>query len=238
MSHRDRARFGSSLIGGLSASVLAAIAVGAPPAPAVPRSGSGIRIAPNNRATATRLVAQVFAVGREGRRGLDVSHPGAASTSTLRITTTSLAKATVGVAYSADLVASGGTAPYRWHVVGAAGPPPGITLTPGGRIQGDPTASGYYQFTVQVTDSSKPSRHRARASVSLPVYSPAPRTDHPANWSGYEFEGGPFTAVIGNFNVPSLRPSRVTRSLRNGWESTARRIPRSFRPASPRNTTP
>ncbi len=67
MSHRGRARFGSSLIAGLSASVLPAIAVGAPPAPAVPRSGSGIRIAPNNRATTTRLVAQVFAVGREGR---------------------------------------------------------------------------------------------------------------------------------------------------------------------------
>ena len=42
----------------------------------------------------------------------------------------------MGVAYSADLVASGGTAPYRWHVVGAAGPPPGITLTPWGEASG------------------------------------------------------------------------------------------------------
>jgi len=207
MSLRDGARLVVSLIAGLSACVLATITAGALPAPAVTHSGSNIRIVAYHRATAPRLAAMVFAVGREDQRRLDESRPEAASTSTVRITTTSLAKATVGVTYSATLEASGGTTPFRWRVVGAAGPPPGITFSPGGRLRGDPTASGDYQFTVQVTDSSAPSRHTAKASVTLPVYSPAPRTDHPANWSGYEFEGGPFTAVIGNFHVPSLRPS-------------------------------
>jgi hypothetical protein len=71
----------------------------------------------------------------------------------LTITTTSLPNGTVGSAYSQSLAASGGTgAGYTWSAT--ATPPPGLSLTPAGVLQGTPTTAGSSSVSVQVTDSA------------------------------------------------------------------------------------
>jgi hypothetical protein len=72
---------------------------------------------------------------------------------TLAIATApALVPAVLGSAYSVDLAASGGAAPYVWKLsTGAL--PPGIALEPAGRIEGTPTAAGSFQFSLQATDA-------------------------------------------------------------------------------------
>lgn len=61
--------------------------------------------------------------------------------------------ATVGVAYSCGLIATGGTPPYIFTVVDGS-LPPGLGLDPNyGVIFGTPTTAGNYSFTIRVTDS-------------------------------------------------------------------------------------
>jgi len=78
---------------------------------------------------------------------------------TLRIGTTPMPTATVGVAYSHDLVAQGGTPPYSWSVVDNINElPPGLTLdttAPGYNnvLSGTPTQAGTFSFPMQVQDS-------------------------------------------------------------------------------------
>ena len=55
--------------------------------------------------------------------------------------------------YGEFLFASGGTAPYTFTVTGGA-LPAGLTLRADGYLNGTPTASGTFNFTVQVSDSS------------------------------------------------------------------------------------
>ncbi|MGH9627171.1 MAG: putative Ig domain-containing protein, partial [Bryobacteraceae bacterium] len=70
------------------------------------------------------------------------------------ITTSSMPDATVGVAYTLSLAASGGQPPYVWSLAAGAGAfPPGLTLTPTGLISGVPSAANVYTFTVRATDS-------------------------------------------------------------------------------------
>ena len=58
---------------------------------------------------------------------------------TLVITTTSpLPDAKVGVAYSEQMAATGGTPPYTWTTTSGAFPP-GLTMTQDGLITGTPT---------------------------------------------------------------------------------------------------
>ncbi len=60
---------------------------------------------------------------------------------------------TVGAAYAATLVASGGTAPYTYAVTAGA-LPTGLTLAGDGALSGAPTAGGTFSFTVTATDGS------------------------------------------------------------------------------------
>jgi len=85
------------------------------------------------------------------------------------VTTTSTPGATQNAAYSATLVASGGTLPYSWSI--ASGTlPAGLSLAAGtGVISGIPTASGTSNFTVQVTDANSLSAQKA---LSLTVATP------------------------------------------------------------------
>ena len=60
----------------------------------------------------------------------------------------------VGLSYDSNLVASGGVAPYTFSVTAGA-LPSGLTLNPtSGAITGTATASGSFNFTAQVVDSS------------------------------------------------------------------------------------
>src|SRR5579862_7794504 len=79
------------------------------------------------------------------------------TTTALSITTTSLANGQVGTAYSATLVATGGTTPYTWSLTSGT-LPSGLTLNAStGAITGTPTVTANATpLTFKVTDSSNP----------------------------------------------------------------------------------
>jgi hypothetical protein len=62
----------------------------------------------------------------------------------------------INVAYSYQLVVSGGRTPYVWALAAGSGPlPTGLTLNPAtGVISGTPIATGQFPFTVTVTDGT------------------------------------------------------------------------------------
>jgi len=78
-------------------------------------------------------------------------HPAA-----LRVTTGGLPNGIVGSAYSATLVASGGTPPYTWGETSGGALPPGLAnVTSAGLILGTPTTTGTYgPYVFTVTDST------------------------------------------------------------------------------------
>jgi len=89
------------------------------------------------------------------------------------ITTTSpLTGATQGSSYSASVTASGGVTPYTWTLATGSNLPPGLTLTsgtPSVTISGTPTATGTFQFTLKVTDSTKPTAETASTTFLVTV---------------------------------------------------------------------
>jgi len=85
----------------------------------------------------------------------------------LSITTNALADGTVNLAYSQTLVAAGGKSPLSWSITGGA-LPTGLSLAGGtGVISGTPSASGTFNFTVQVTDVNSAAASRA---LSIVIY--------------------------------------------------------------------
>lgn len=68
----------------------------------------------------------------------------------LQIITGSLPGAVQGQAYSVQLNATGGVAPYSWS---ATGLPAGLTCSSTGLISGTPTVSGTFSAVITVTDS-------------------------------------------------------------------------------------
>jgi large repetitive protein len=65
-----------------------------------------------------------------------------------------LPNGTVGSAYAATIVTSGGTAPYTW-VLGGGHLPPGIAIDQAkGILRGTPTTAGTYYFYVLTTDAA------------------------------------------------------------------------------------
>ncbi|HXI43018.1 MAG TPA: putative Ig domain-containing protein, partial [Bryobacteraceae bacterium] len=82
----------------------------------------------------------------------------------------------VGTAYSQTLTAVGGTSPYTWIVTTGA-LPPGLSLNPAtGAITGNPSSTGIFNFTVQVTDSASVKASKAFTldiASSLVITTPA-----------------------------------------------------------------
>jgi hypothetical protein len=89
------------------------------------------------------------------------------------ITTTSpLTGATLGTSYSVNVTANGGVTPYTWTLATGSNLPPGLTLTsgtPSATISGTPTATGTFQFTLKVTDSTKPTAQTSSATFLVTV---------------------------------------------------------------------
>lgn len=93
----------------------------------------------------------------------------AATPTPVNISTTSLANALEGAAYTASLAATGGTAPYTWSL-SSSSLPPGLNLNAStGAISGTPTASGTFSFTVKATDSTTPTALTATQPLSIKV---------------------------------------------------------------------
>jgi hypothetical protein len=81
------------------------------------------------------------------------------------ILTTSLPQATVGSAYSTQLLAQGGTPPIVWSVISGS-LPNGLSLNGStGVISGTPTTTGTSNFEVQALDG--PRQNSASAKVSM-----------------------------------------------------------------------
>ena len=71
------------------------------------------------------------------------------------ISTSSLPNGTTGTAYVTTLAATGGMAPYSWHVsFGTL--PAGLSFSTSGKLSGTPTTAGSSRFTLEVADSSSP----------------------------------------------------------------------------------
>jgi hypothetical protein len=91
--------------------------------------------------------------------GCPTKGPAVSTNNALRVTTASLANGSIGTAYSAALLASGGTAPYSWSIISGA-LPAGLTLSAStGLISGMPTAvATASEVTFKVTDAGSPAQ--------------------------------------------------------------------------------
>ena len=78
-----------------------------------------------------------------------------ANSSNLQITTASLPGGTVGSGYTYPFTASGGAGTYHWSLASGA-LPVGLTISTAGALNGTPTTTGTFVFTVQVSDGSTP----------------------------------------------------------------------------------
>src|ERR1019366_7722010 len=108
---------------------------------------------PTAVANATALTFKVTDSGSPAQTA-NVSLTLTIASTTLKITTASLANGQVGTPYSQTLAATGGTVPYTWSL--ASGTlPGGLTLNPStGLISGTPTAvANATALTFKVTDS-------------------------------------------------------------------------------------
>jgi len=98
--------------------------------------------------------------------------------SPLQITNTSLPKGNVGCAYSAQLGAIGGQAPYNWQLaIGSTNLPEGLSISSGGLISGTPITNLTASINVQVTDSNSVSTNKV---LSITI-NPRPVLSAPAS---------------------------------------------------------
>lgn len=94
---------------------------------------------------------------------------------TLVIVTDALPVATIGVGYSASLVASGGDGDVTWNL--AAGDlPPGLSLLSDGGITGTPTEEGTFEFTVRVEGAGQTVERELAIEVSIQILAPVVTT--------------------------------------------------------------
>jgi hypothetical protein len=120
-------------------------------------SSTGTFTAPKVSSSTPVIITATSATDGSLRAAATVSVTPAPS---LFITTSGLAEANVGMAYSTSLSASSGKPPYQWSIV-AGSLPSGIKLQPSGILTGMAPLSGSYSFTAKVADSAGNSSSRA-----------------------------------------------------------------------------
>jgi 2',3'-cyclic-nucleotide 2'-phosphodiesterase (5'-nucleotidase family) len=119
---------------------------------------AGLTLSSNGtlKGKATTVGTASFTVQATDKLGFTGTHAFSITvTAELHVSTTSVPDATIGVPYSASIVAGGGTAPYAFKATGKV--PAGLHLNPStGALTGTPTARGQYTFGVSVSDATKP----------------------------------------------------------------------------------
>src|SRR5262249_11722437 len=70
----------------------------------------------------------------------------------ITVSPSTLPDGSINVAYSQNMGATGGTAPYTFSVTSGT-LPTGLTLTSAGLLSGTPTVGGVYNFTITAADS-------------------------------------------------------------------------------------
>jgi len=85
----------------------------------------------------------------------------------LNLLTYSLPDGTIGVSYNVALEANGGAPPYVWSVTDGA-LPDGLAIN-GSSIEGTPTATGEFTFTLQVADTQS-TPYTATADFTVHIY--------------------------------------------------------------------
>jgi len=120
-----------------------------------------------------------------------------------RVTTTSLAGGTVGMAYSQTLDAAGGTPPYSWGIASGS-LPAGLSLSAAGVISGTPTATGTSAFSVQVTDSQMPGDTATKALGIAISAAPGPTYQYAASDSETSTTS---TAYVGKTSLTFTPPA-------------------------------
>lgn len=91
---------------------------------------------------------------------------------TVTLTPSSLANGTIATAFSANITASGGSAPYTYSLLSGS-LPGGLTLSNSGNLSGTPNAAGSFSFTVQATDNTG---FTGTQAYSMSIASQAPVT--------------------------------------------------------------
>jgi len=133
--------------------------------------------------------------------------------SALSITTATLPNATIGIAYSQTLQATGGSPAYTWS---ATGLPPGVTLgATTGTLSGTPTAVGPQDISVTVTDTALgTATTRLTLTINTLVISPTSLPNGSTN--------APYSAALGvTGGQTSLAWTVTTGSLPNGLNLNA-----------------
>jgi len=116
-----------------------------------------------------------------------------------------------GASYNFNLVTTGGTTPLAWSVA-AGGVPPGITLGSTGALNGSPTATGTYSFTVQVTDASTPAQVKTvalslRSDALLAITTASlPDAVQGVAYSGSLTSNGGTTPLVWSLSAGALPP--------------------------------
>jgi len=112
------------------------------------------------------------------------------------VSTSSLPGATIGALYTQTLTAVFGTAPYKWALVPGQGSlPNGIVLnSTTGVLSGNPTATGVFSFSVQVTDSA-PQPQSSSQQLTIAVANPLAITT-PATLPQEGVKGAPYSLTL------------------------------------------
>jgi hypothetical protein len=125
--------------------------------------------------------------------------------------TGTLPNATVGVAYSQNLNATGGKTPYSFSVTSGS-LPAGLTLSANGTVSGTPTAAGASTFTVTVTDSSSTPETATNSYTLLVAYPSGPNDGELKGPYAFLFQG--YDDVVSG--VLSYQMARVGALTANG----------------------
>jgi len=120
----------------------------------------------------------------------------------LQVSTNSLPNGVLNAAYpSTTLQATGGVPPFTWAVT-SGNLPTGLSLATDGTITGTPTATGTFNFTVQVTDSETPAM-MANGNLSITVNNLGPlQGNYAFVFSGFNASGA--VAIAGSFAADGL----------------------------------